>query len=256
MTNMDRLIIILAVALVLGGFTGGMWFWQEMAESPIWEQIRILTKIIGLGGASVLFLFAFGIFFVWKMETQPPRFFRRCISLINIGSWSLFFYMLGCDASILRPETGEMDVPLRKEKTTLKFHIKWDLLKKELFACIIAIAPAVVLLLLSSIDIKVFGMWVAGMVGFAMGFFFWEHLKETGVLTSTFKRLFLLTTVVIGSIAGCGVYVVFLAGNLESIQMFLVSFMLFIWCMAWYMVGLCVVAFRAKYGKAALSGRG
>jgi hypothetical protein len=158
--------------------------------------------------------------------------------------------MLGYDASILRPEPGEMEAPHGNEKSTLKFHIKWDLLKKELFLSIIAIAPAVALLLFSSIDIQVFEMWVAGVVGFAMGFFFWEHLKETGILTGTFKRqlviLSLLTTVAIGYITGYGVYVGFSAGNPESIQILLVSFMLFIECLAWYMLALCVAVFRAK----------
>jgi hypothetical protein len=245
---MVLLIIILAIALALGGLMGGMWLWQKMAESPIWEQMRKYVKIVGLGGASGLF--AIVIFLVWKMVTQPPEYFRQCISCINIGPWFLFFYMLGCDASILCPEPEEMKAPHGNEKSTLKFHLKWDLLKKELLASIIAIAPAVALLLFSKIGIQVFEMWVAGVVGFAMGFFFWEHLKETGILTGPFKRqlaiLCLLTTVVIGCIAGYGVYVDFSAGNPESIRTLLVSIMLFIECMAWYMLALCVVVFRAK----------
>ena len=246
--NIDLLIIILAVVLALGGFMGGTWFWQKMAESPMWEQMRKVVKIIGLGGASGLF--AVVIFLVWKMETQPPEFFRQYISCINIGTWFLFSYLLGYDASILRPEPEEMKAPHGNEKSTLKCHIKWDLLRKELFACIIAIAPAVALLLFSRIDIQVFKMWVAGVVGFATGFFFWEHLKETGILTGTFKRwlviLSLLTTVFIGCIAGYGVYVDFSAGNPESIRFLLVSVMLFIECMAWYMLALCVVVFRVR----------
>ena len=182
---MDLLIIILAVTLALGGFMGGKWFWQKMPESPIWEQIRRYVKMLGIFGA--LGFFGFAIILVWNTE-----FFRQHVFLINIGSCFLFFYMLGCDASILRPQPEEMEAPHRKEKTTSKFHIKWDLLKKELFACIIAMVPAVGLLLLSRVNIYVFGMWIVGVVGFGMGFFFWEHLKETDILTSTFKRLCLL----------------------------------------------------------------
>jgi hypothetical protein len=93
-------------------------------------------------------------------------------------------------------------------------------------------------------------MWVVGVVAFAMGFLVWEHLKETGILTGTFKRqlviLSLLTTVAIGYIAGYGIYVGSLATNPESIQILLVSFMLFIECIAWYMLALCIVVFRAK----------
>ena len=84
--------------------------------------------------------------------------------------------MLGYDVSILRPGPEEMKAPHRNEKSTFKCHIKWDLLRKVLFAIIILIAPAVGFLLLSRISIYVFRMWVAGVVGFAMGFFFWEHL--------------------------------------------------------------------------------
>ena len=245
---MDLLIIMLATALGLGGLLGGLWLWQKMAESPIWEQIRKCMKIVGVGGTPVLC--AIVIFLVWIMKTKPPAFFCQFICPINILSWLFYFYMLGYDASILRPEPEEMKAPHENEKSTLKFYIKWVLLKKELFACIIATAPAVVLLLFSSIDIQVFGMWVAGVVSFAMGFFVWEHLKETGILTGTFKRqlaiLSLLTTVAIGYIVGCGVYVGFSAWNPESIQILLVSFMLFIECMAWYMIALCVVVFRAK----------
>ena len=245
---MDLLIIILAVALALIGFMGGRWLWQRMAESPIWEQIRKYAKIGGPFSASVSF--AFVIFLVWKMETQPPEFFRQCISCINIGSWFLFFYMLGYDASILRPGPEEKKSFHRDEESKLRCHIKWDLFKGELFASIIAIAPAVVLLILYRIDIQVFEMWVAGVVGFAMGFFFWEHLKETGILTGAFKHLLLflslLTTFVIGFIAGYGIYVDSSAGNPESIRLLLVSIMLFIEGMAWYMLALCVVAFRAK----------
>jgi hypothetical protein len=247
---MDLLIIILAIALALVGLLGGKWFWQKMAESPIWEQIRGLVKIVGVGGTPVLF--AITIFLVCMILTHPPEFFRQYVFLINIGSWFLFFYMLGCDASILRPEPGEIEVPHRNEKTMLKFHIKWDLLKKELFACIIAIAPAVGLLLLSWVSIYVFGMWIVSVVGFGMGFFFWEHLKETEILTSTFKRLFLLTTIAIGLLVGYGLYVDFSAGKPKSIQILLVVFTLLIWGLAWYMLGLCVVVFRAKYRKTPL----
>jgi hypothetical protein len=245
---MDLLIIILAVPLALMGLLGGLWLWQKMAESPIWEQIRKWMKIVGLCGTPALF--AIVIFLVWKMETKPPEFFRQFISPINILSWLLYFYILGYDASILRPEPEEMKAPHGNEKSTLKFYIKWDLLKKELFGCIIAIAPAVALLLFSNIDIQVFVMWVAGVVAFAMGFLFWEHLKETGILTGPFKRqlviLSLLTTVAIGYISGYGVYVGSSAANPESIQILLVSFMLFIEGLAWYMLALCVVVFRAK----------
>ncbi len=246
--NMDLLVIILAHVLALVGLIGGLWLWQKMAETPIWEQIRKWMKIVGLCGTPALF--AIVILLVWKMETQPPEFFRQCIPCINIVSCFLFFYILGYDTSILRSEPKENKLPNGNEKGTLKFHIKWDLLKKELFACIIAIAPAVALLLFSSINIQVFGMWVAGVVAFAMGFLFWEHLKETGILTGTFKRQLvissLLTTVAIGYIAGYGVYVGSSAANPESIQILLVSFMLFIECLAWYMLALCVVVFRVR----------
>lgn len=250
---MDLLIIIIAVALALMGLLGGLWLWQKMAESPIWEQIRKWMKIVGLCVTPALF--AIVIFLVWMIKTKPPEFFRQFISLINILSWLLYFYMLGYDASILRPEPEEMKAPHGNEKSTLKFYIKWDLLKKELFACIIAIAAAA-LLLFSNLDIQVFGMWVVGVVVFAMGFLVWEHFKETGILTGTFKRqlviLSLLTTVAIGYIAGYGVYVSSSAANPESIQILLVSFMLFVGCIAWYMLGLCVVVFRAKNGKTPL----
>ncbi len=245
---MDLLIIILAVPLALMGLLGGLWLWQKMAESPIWAQIRKWMKIVGLCGTPALF--AIVIFLVWMMKTKPPEFFRQFIFPINILSWLLYFYMLGYDASILRPEPEEMKAPHKNEKNTLKFYIKWDLLKKELCGCIIAIAPAVALLLFSGMDIHVFGMWVAGVVAFAMGFLFWEHLKETGILTGPFKRqlviLSLLTTVAIGYIAGYGVYIGSSAGNPESIQILLVSFMLFIECLAWYMLALCIAVFRAK----------
>ena len=245
---MGLLIIILAIALAIGGLMGGTWLWQKMAESPILVQIRRYVKIIGLCGAAVLF--AIVIFLVWMMETEPPEFFRQFISSINILSWSLFFYMLGYDTSILRPEPEEMKAPYGNEKITLKFQVKLDLLKNELFASIIAVAPAVALLLFSNIDIQLFRMWVAGVVAFAIGFLLWEHLKETGILTGTFKRqlviLSLLTTVAIGYIAGCGVYLSFSPGNPESIQILLVSLMLFIECIAWYMIGLCIAVFRAK----------
>ena len=245
---MNLLTIILAVALALGGLIGGIWFWQKMAESPIWEQWRKIVEIIGLGFASLLF--ALVVFLVCEMELQPPEILRKYFSYINIACCSIFSYLLGYDASILRPKPEEMKAPLGNEKSTLKFHFKLDLLKKALFAIIILIAPEVGLLLLSRISIYVFGMWVVGVVGFAMGFLVWEHLRETGSLTGTFKRwvvvLSLLTTVAIGCIAGYGVYVDSSAGNPESIQIFLVTFMLLIWGLAWYMLALCVVAFRAK----------
>jgi ABC-type amino acid transport system permease subunit len=115
---------------------------------------------------------------------------------------------------------------------------------------IIAIAPAVALLLFSWKNIQLFEMWVAVVVGLAMGFFLWEHAKEAGILTGPFKRwlviLSLLTTVVILAIWFYGVYVDSSGGNPESIQTLLVCIMLFIACMAGYMIALCVVAFRAK----------
>lgn len=245
---MELLIIIIAVALALIGLLGGIWFWQTMAESPNWEQIRRCLKILGPSGA--LSLFAILISLVWMIETQTTEVIRKFVPAMNIFSWFLCFYMLGYDVSILLPRSEEMKAPHRNEKGTFKCHIKWDLLRKVLFAIIILIVPAVVLLLLSKISIYVFGMWVVGVVGFAMGFFFWEHLKEADVITGYFKRwlviLSLLTTVAIGFIAGFGFYVDFSAGDPESIRIFLVTFMLLIWGVAWYMLALCVVAFRAK----------
>jgi hypothetical protein len=245
---MDLLIIILAVVLALVGLMGGLWLWGKMAESQSFPQIRRCLKIVGLCGASLLF--AFVILLVWKMETQPLEFFRQYISCINILSWWVSFYMLGYDASILRPEPKEMKAPHGNGKSTMKFHIKWDLLKKELFATIIAIGLAVVLLLFSMISIQVFKMWVASVVGSAMGFSFWEHLKETFIFTDTFKHwlviLSLVTTVAIGCIAGYGVYVGFSAWNPASTTILLVSTILFYECLAWYMLALCVVVFRAK----------
>jgi hypothetical protein len=245
---MDLLVIILAVALALLGLIGGMCFWEKMAESAIWEQIRKCVKIVGLGGPPVLF--ATVIFLLWKMETQPPEFFRQYIFRMNIGSWFVLFYLLGYDASILRLKPQDPKNPHGKEKRPAPCHLKWDLFKKELYASIIAIVPAGALWLFSRIGIQAFGMWVAGVVGFAMGFFFWEHLKETGIFTGTFRRvvviLSLVTTAAIGYIAGYGLHVDFSAANPESIRTLLVSIILFFECMAWYMIGLCVVVFRIK----------
>jgi hypothetical protein len=104
--------------------------------------------------------------------------------------------------------------------------------------------------LLSKISKYVFTMWAVGIVGFAMGFSIWEHLKETGVITGTFKHwlviLSFITTIVIGCIAGYGLYVDFLARNPESIKILLVTIILFIGGMDGYMLGLCIVAFRAR----------
>ncbi len=245
---MDPLIVILAIALAPAGLMGGIWFWQKMAESPIFAQMRSYVKIAGL--CSVPVLFAIAILLVWTMKTQPPEFFRQFIPRMNILSWFLCFYMLGYDASILRPEPRVTKASHGNEKNTLRFKIKWDLLKKELFLSILAIAPAVVLLIFSSLDIQLFKMWVAGVVAFAVGFCLWDHLKETGILVGTFKRqiviLSLLTTAVIGYIAGYGVYVDFLAWNPDSTRVLLVSLLLFIEGIAWYMLGLCIAVFRTK----------
>ncbi len=245
---MDLLIIILAVILALAGFIGGIWLWQKMAESPIWEQIRKCVKIVGVSGTPVLC--AIVLFLIWMMETQPPEYFRQYISCINIGGWFFFCYMLGYDASILLPEPKEKKPPHGYEKNRLKCHIKWDLLRTESILGVIAIAPAVALFLFSWSEIQFFEMWVAVVVGFGMGFFFWEHLKETGILTGSFKSplviLSLFTTVVILGIWFYGVYVDSSGGNPKSIQTLLVCIILFTACMAGYMIALCVVAFRRK----------
>ncbi len=245
---MDLLIIILAVILALAGFIGGIWFWRKMAKSSIWEAVRKYVKLIGIGGA--VGSFAILIFVGSKMETEASEIYRQWTSCISIVPCFILFYLLGYDASILRPEPEETKNSRRSEKSPLPLHIKWDLLIRELFLSIIAIVPGVALLLFSRIVIQVFEIWVAGVVGFAMGFFFWENLREIGTLTGAFKRqiviLSLITTVVTGFIASYGVYVFFFTENIQSIQIFLVSFMLFMECMAWYMVALCVVVFRTK----------
>ncbi len=245
---MDLLIIILAIALALAGLMGGMWLWQKMAESPIFAQMRGYVKIAGLCGVPVLS--AIVIFLVWTMKTQPPEFFRPYISCINIGCWYFFCYMLGYDASILFPESKGKKPPHGNGQNGLKCHIKWDLLKTESILGIIAIAPAVALFLFSWRQIQFFEMWVAVVVGFALGFFFWEHLKETGILTGSLKRqlviLSLFTTVVILGIWFYGVYVDSSGGNPGSIQTLLVCIVLFTACMAGYMIALCIVVFRAK----------
>jgi hypothetical protein len=167
--------------------------------------------------------------------------------------------MLGYDASIFRPKPQEVKAHRGDGKSTLKCHVKWELLKKELLASTMAIAPAIGLFLIRGINMQLFWMWIFGVAGFAMGFFFWEHLKENTILAGNFKRqlalLSLLTTIAIGCIAGYGVYVDFSTGTPESIQTLVVSLVLFTECMAWYMTGLCVVAFRTGRGKRINKGR-
>jgi hypothetical protein len=246
--NMGLLIILLAVLLALVGFTGGIWFWQKMAESPLWEQIRRWLKVLGVCGA--LSFFASVIYLVWMMETQPAGSILKLIFTMNTFSWFLCFYVLGYDVSILRHIPEGIKDSNRKEISPFKYPIKLGLLLRVLFTALFLIAPAVGLLLLSMISKYVFMMWVAGIVGFTMGFSIWEHLKETGVITGTFKhRLVILSfiaTIIIGCTVGYGFYVDFWARNPESIQILLMSMVLFIGSMAGYMLGLCVVAFRAR----------
>jgi len=235
---MDLYIKILAGAIVgIGGFKGGIWLWQKILESLPPQKRRYLK----IGGPPASALFIFVIILFWKMEAKPPECLQKYISCLNNFSWLLLFYMLGYDASILRPAS---------KKRKAKSRVYCDLLKNELFASMIVIALAVALLFFSAIDIQVFKMWVAGVMGFAIAFLFWEYLMEAVILTGPFKIWLvifsLLTTAWNGLIVGYGFYIHSSPWNPVSIQKLLMGTMLFYDLLACYMLALCVAIFRAQ----------
>jgi hypothetical protein len=184
------------------------------------------------------------------LETQTAEWLRQVITWVNIISWFFCFYILGYDTSLFRPQPPGKEIPVTVAGEGSKFHLKWDLVKKRVVVGLIAIVPGILLFLGSVFTFEVLLRWVIAVVSFALGFLVWEHLKETGILVGSFKHqlvfLSVPTTIAIAYIAGYGAYVGAGGGGVESLRCLLLSIMLFVECIAWYMLGLCVAVFRRK----------
>jgi hypothetical protein len=244
----NTIIIILAIILAVVGFVGGKWFWQKMEESPVFAKMRTCVGIAGVVGTLVLFLVAAVL--IWMLETQTPECLRQVLTPVNSISWFLCFYMLGYDTSLFRPLAQRRWVSVAVESEGLGIRLKWDLVEKCAAAGLAAIVLGMLLFLASIFTFAVLLMLISAVVGFVSGFMVWEHLKETDIFAGSFKHqlliLSVLTTMVIAAIAGCGIYVAAGYGGVELPRVLWVSVMLFIEGLAWYMLSLCVVAFRAR----------
>ncbi len=80
-------------------------------------------------------------------------------------------------------------------------------------------------------------------IGGSLGYIFWEHLKDTGMLTGSFLQqllLSLITTGVMGFIYGYALYVDASPGIPDAPQVLFLSLAMFTKCMGWYMLSLPV----------------
>ncbi len=214
-----------------------------MAQSPLLISLQKFILPVGIIGTVAMFgstIACVGAIFVLSEATLQG--FARPLSM---GGAFLLAYLVGYDISILKkraPVTTDF-AHSSTQDFKIPFHIRWDLVKKVFTDVIVVFfLPYLILAALSVIRWDLFIDLLLIAVGGALGYLFWEHLKDTGMLVGPFLQqlviLSLITTGVMGFIYGYAIYVGVSPGVPDAPQILFFALALFMECMGWYMLSL------------------
>ncbi len=235
--------ISLGIVVFPVGFFGGRWLWQKMAQSPLLSSMRKFIRSIGILGTVAMFLGTLAC--VGAVLVVSETTLQEYARPLSWGGAFLLAYLIGYDISILKKRApNKTDAAVtRAQEFKLSFRIRWDLVKK-VFAVVFLICflPYLILVALSFIGWDLFVDVLLIAVGGSLGYIFWEHLKDTGMLTGSFLQqlllLSLITTGVIGFIYGYAIYVGTSPGVPDAPEILFLSIAMFTECMAWYLLSL------------------
>lgn len=233
-------VIYLMIPLTVFGIWGGIWLWKELANSDYFKKgVPIFAKIFGIVAVVIFFVFI-GVGFYLCYFGDPAL----IMSIVDMGTKLMFFvavYNVGYLISIWKPfESGN------QEKTGFKIQKK-----KSLFTIIAISAWAGISVLLTfTLFMYMFSNYltillylVVGGLALGLGWIFWEHLKETNMLSGDFLKMLKILSIVFEAPVILLTVLGMISGVLQDIFLFriiLLIYLLLFTLMAGYFLGLII----------------
>ncbi len=174
-------IAITLISLTIGGIIGGKWLWKKLASSDIFKSgVPIYIKIIGcifLIGLIVFVALGFIILFTGD-ATLIREIVQQSMMLLLFGT----LYNAGYLLSIWKPTPIPNDASLQTFKLQKK-----KIVLVGIITSVYVLTCFLLAFVLTETLISIYFLYLtfAG-IGFSMGWIFWEHLKETRVLSGNF----------------------------------------------------------------------
>ena len=229
-------VIYIMIWLSYLGILGGKWLWKELTSSEIFKSgVPLVVKIIGSMVLLILFVFiGIGFFLFYNGEETLVR---QIVQQGTILMLYIAFYNIGYLISIWKP----LENPIESEKATFKIKKKLSLI--VLIVIIIYVLSCfVILLFITGEMFSIFFQYMAlGGFGLALGWIFWEHLKESDILSGKFLNDLKILSVIFE----IPVVIVMILGIISNIiilplldKFILLSYLLLFYLMAAYFIGL------------------
>ncbi len=231
-------VIYLMIPLTIFGFWGGIWLWEQLATSDYFKKgAPIIAKVVGTVAIATIFFFIVAGFYLCYFGD-----IALIISIVNLGTMLMFFvaiYNVGYLISIWKPfESGN------KDKSGFKIQKK-----KSLILIIVVCAWILFSLLLTfTIFISITGNYftiliyfVIGGVAPGVGWIFWEHLKETNLLSGDFLKTLKILSITFEAPVILLTILGFISNFLQDIFLFriiLLIYLLLFQLMVGYFIGL------------------
>ncbi|MHA1339464.1 MAG: hypothetical protein ACTSO2_05695 [Promethearchaeota archaeon] len=234
---------IFGIVSAYTGLKGGIWLWRVLKSVPIFRKIQKYVNLIAIIGLiSISFLIGL---MLWNF-LNPIQISTELDRKINILISTLQFsiaYLLGYDLSIIIPLRnnekeltsssliGDFNFKLYGKRIIIVFFLTY----------LLSIIIYIINLVFAFIQLNN-EMYLVLPLSFALGYLFWEHLKQTLIIKGQFKikliGLSLLTTLIVISLL---IYSYFAknSGNETKIKAIFALTALFFHWMFWYFVGLC-----------------
>ncbi|MBD3350799.1 MAG: hypothetical protein GF364_04855 [Candidatus Lokiarchaeota archaeon] len=240
------------VIFTLIGLIGGRWLWQRLSSSSIFVKgIPSYIKLIGIVAISIFFLIlVIGFkFFFSENEIQIGNIVGTCTRLM----FFITAYNAGYLLSIWQEKSKE------KAKNTLEYKnlseklFEFKIKKKPVITFIlfiiiwIAASSFIIYLIYNNLENSIYFYTISAGVGFAIGWVFWEHLKQTKELFGSFleslKLVSIIFELVVIVILVIGMWIEY-TGLKEFYKYALLGYLLLFYLMGAYFLGLLVETFK------------
>lgn len=247
-------VIILFISIVLVIFTvigikGGRWLWQRLSSSLVFDEgIPKYIKMIGLGfllSLAVILLLGFYI-----LADGGEVIIRRVTEACTALMYFVAVYNAGYLLSIysIQKDSGFDKHSLEKEPERMSFSaFTPDPKTLKIFGIVIGVwIPFSIILSIYAFDgvsdIRFYYL-VSSIIGAAVGWTFWENLKQTGMIHGPFLKLLKIFSVifelVVALIVVFGLWIQFTANRSLEYPLMLIYLLLF-YLMGAYFLGLLI----------------
>ncbi|MHA1785212.1 MAG: hypothetical protein ACTSX4_01495 [Candidatus Helarchaeota archaeon] len=217
--------------LSIGGILGGIWLWDELSSSNLFKSgIPIYVKIIGVISILIFFVFIGAGFYLFYAGDE--ELLRLIVGQGTLLMTFAVFYNIGYLISIWNPIIKD-----ENQEVSKGFKIK-----KKLSLIVLGIMCIYVISVFIIFQISLIFQYLAlGGIGFGLGWIFWEHLKETDVLSGSFHKLLKILSIIFE----IPIFILMVLGIITNYfpdifltNVILLSYLLLFYLMAAYFIGL------------------